>query len=292
MKKQIRQISKITARFSAYILVIGLLIPAQAVAQTKKVVSPSYLMFKVTVKGEGNTGDGVKWSVDRTYESEVLVELKTQGQIVIPGLSPEQLNQEIYGGGHPLNRLAEDVPMRITIKDSFESVTTEECPPANGKEAFEEITTITKTWEGRGLVSSGGKTWIRRFRAGGSESSSETFYNVNIPIFTPDSKFEPLIYTEVATVTSKRAIPKKVEKRSLSTIQIPIINGILENDAIHHKKDLLLDLATYTELEFDDAYRPSKPVIENIRDSQFESLVRIRYKVSSKRFTELPDIKE
>ena len=283
MKEQIRQISKTTILLTAVLLITSALIPVQATGQTY------YLMFEVTVKGKGES-DGVVWSVDRTYASSGMIVLKRQGPLLRPGMSPEEGKKEMEGGGDPKNRIASGFPLRVTIKDYFESVNVSPCPAVNGKDAFEETTFVKETWEGSAVLPTKAITGIKRFRVRAA-NSSEAYYNVYIPVFAPEGvSATPLVYINETAITRK-AKTRIIENRSYSTVQVPIVDGILEYPAIHHEKDPVLNIAL-NEIDYDHSYVPSEPVIKNIPNSKKNSVVRIRYRFSSSPFDVLPDTKK
>ena len=297
MTKRFRRI-QLTAVCFAVVLCAGALLPPSRAAQRparepkkaqegparlpKKTPGSRYLMFEVTVKGSGETQVDTTtrtWSVDRTYKSG-LIELKSgQGPLIFPGMDSDTYFKAMMAKSGT-SQIANKVPVRVIIKDSLRMVTTEMCPAPTGK--YKETTVITKTWEGDDVVRPEISTGIARLQ-------DMNHYNVSIPLVSSARAPTPLVYTEETAITGKPT-QKVIEKRSLSSVEIPKVKGILEHPAVRHAEEQPLDVF---ESKFDYDSRPLtplEPVFPEVRESRFQVKVRVRYRWATGPFSSLPEI--
>lgn len=296
MTKRLRRI-QLTAVCFAVVLCAGAFLPQSRAAQRparqpmkaqgparlpKKTPGSRYLMFEVTVKGSGETQVDTTtrtWSVDRTYKSG-LIELKSgQGPLIFPGMDSDTYFKAMFAKSGT-TQLANKMPIHVIIKDSLKTVTTEMCPAPTGK--YKETTIITETWVGDDVVRP-------EISAGIARLQDMYHYNVSIPLVSSASSPTPLVYTKETAITGKPT-EKVIEKRSLSSVAIPKVKGILEYPAIRHAEEQPLDVF---ESKFDYDSRPLtplEPVFPEIRESRFQVKVRVRYRWATGPFSSLPDI--
>jgi hypothetical protein len=281
---------QLTAVCFAVVLCAGALLPLSRAAQrparlpTKK-PGARYLMFIVTVKGSGETKVDLTtrtWSVDRTFKSGLL-ELSGEGPLLYPGMSDAEKFEALLGKKGRATT-STNTPLFVTINDSLKTETTEACPSPKGP--YNETTTIVKTWVGKGEVRTELPTGVAAVL---DIKNDNVHYNVFIPLVSSKRSAKPLVYTEETTVTGKPT-KKVIENRSLSSVGVPKVEGILDYPAIRHGEEQPLD---YFESDFNYDSRevtPSEPVFPEIRESRFQVKVRVRYQWSTGPFSSLPEI--
>ncbi len=265
----------------AIIALLVISLPASLAAQkgarppAKPEISKFYLAFLVTIRGSGSSESDLiseTWSVDRTYESTFIL-LDKGGPFLTMNMTDSELKNEMLSGGNVYTRLNSSAEtVTVSINDSYMSVTTEVCPIPGG--SYKETTSIVRTWKGADKAPSlPGRTGItKRFEL------PLAFYNVHIPVFV-GTKTAPMIFTEHIAVTRKPT-KKTIEKLPLGSVQVPIVEGILDYPAISHTVYQPLDVSESTVLFKSGPIKPSEPVLKGVPDS-IDVTVEISYRFTT-----------
>lgn len=288
MKKQIRTISKIAAGFMAYILVVGLLFPAHAAAQTKKAAAKPkpipvywYLEYSVTIKGNGREeGDAsgsptIVWSVDRKYSGDVALNGRN---VTVPEalLSMEKV-AEAYRAEHSL-RFADkgsgegvDVPFHVEINDKLETTTEEVCTDDSV-----ESTTVIETWKA--------DTSFPGLRGAHLDIDNVLrTYNVWIPVYVVGSALISL-FTQTnkgLNIKNSPGVETKVQLPGLPNIQ-----GLVNSNAVvehNPEKPIPSGYPTGWEYYSPPDLTPDEPIFGNVPDSK-NVKIRVIYRFSKTPF--------
>lgn len=265
-----------------------MMLPTAAIAQAPG-KRTKYLMFKVTVKGNGKTSDGVIWTVDRTYESNGLVELQSSpAPLLEPGMSGSDIKIEMIEAAKGGRWATYRMPLKITINDSYRLTTTDRCPSPDG--GYYETTVVTRTWTGTDVISVGMTTGLKMtfptLPTEKGELSGEAHYNVLIPLIGLPTASKALTYTESKEITRK-APTKVIELRTMGTVEIPDVEGVLWSSSIHHAKQPALDILG-NEIIFDSGLLPPlKPVMEGVKESIGGVNVHVAYRIKGTAFTSI-----
>ena len=238
-------------------------------------------MFKVTIKGSGESTVDLTtrtWSVDRTYESD-LIELNQPGPLIVPNMKPEEYQAAMFAPVGTSN-VAKKAPIHVTINDALKLVTTEVCPSPKGN--YKETTTISRTWVGKGDVRPELAMGIARLQ-------NSNHYNVFIPLASSERSGSPLVYTEVIDITGKPS-KKVIENRTLSSVNFPKVRGLLDYPAIRHSEEQPIDVLN-SKFGYDSKdLAPSEPIFPEIRESKFQVKVRVRYQWATGPFTKVTEV--
>ncbi len=276
MKKEIRQFSKYAAWFSVHILVIGLLLPAYAVAQRKTIivkpapkpkviiVKPAatpkiywYVDYTVTVKGNGIRTNPKKdkdptiiskdpiiiWSIDRTYSGVMkLTSSYAAPTMAVMDMEGKELTQEIQQviRSGRFTRFSTPlnvaVPTRVKIYDVLNVSRIRKDDPYNCRGNI-ETTTELKTWEADGTFDAIANAMLN------TDSKSRT-YNVWIPIVFIDSSMTMLSKTEIdrSNFCPDRKLPAHEEtpveetQVRIALFSLPNIEGLITDKAVVEHK--------------------------------------------------------
>jgi len=208
------------------------------------------------------------------------VELDKHGALIDQGMSSIALKLEMAAANDGSRSVIYRLPLKITINDSYKSVITSLCPSPKG--GYYETTTITRTWNGSDVVSSGMTAGVKVIKP--ISPNDDWYYNVSLPLFVAPMGVPKLNYVEEKAIAGKPA-EKTIEIRSLSTIQVPIVNGLLDYPVIHHLKDQPLDMLSSGATFDSGEINPSEPAMSGVKDSQQGVKVHVTYRYSNTPFT-------
>ncbi|MDQ6788108.1 MAG: hypothetical protein M3033_14990 [Acidobacteriota bacterium] len=273
MKKYIRQATKYAPSFLIFAFVVIGILTVSTFGQKSRNASPPkedvwYLTWELTIKGQGETKNlgygksSASWDIDRSYSGTSELNFATlKPDVITKNMTPREIAAIMasapmtwmhFNMNDPTDMLNRVSPIKVKIKDKL-IMHINQAREGDGDAMSMDM--IYWDGEGTALGDPGSTLFIDK---------AKSTYNINILIDLHDT--DKLLKIERHfTDDEGRHVTK--QDASLRLIKIPSIVNLLEDNVIHHLKNLPLTLVN-TGFEWDSGdIELDEPLLENMPES-------------------------